>query len=396
MTISGEQPGRVEYPSVGVELMLVGGTVADADGPAVGIARPIVERSFVTRMFAVKREENRKTRAIEPARVQQPREKRARLSVLAGAEERADADARVAWPRVAVVPVADPAELFRQRSRRCGDRCTRWRVGQQPKREQATHNGITERQVRVDLLRPCFPTLLVGLEQRPGGVRVDVHKWLTVRDGKNHGERAAWLHRYLHRSPDFEWELRTRRERGGERSPAAGNDAATRFHARSGAGLSEARVELDDGVDRPSFRNEPTHENGRWEQPTLELGDHPFHECQPRAIRFPGGLERRSAVLVLPPHDPFRADGSDPKETGRGPADEAAEDRVAVEAGYAHPVDRSVGRDERGRAGIANESVVADRPASRRGHVNCAFSSRPSAIPNATCDTIATSGVRAP
>src|SRR4029079_713675 len=158
-------------------------------------------------------------------------------------------------PRVAVVPIPDPAELFRQRSRWCRYRCTRWRVGQQPKREQATHNGITDGQVSVDLLRPCPPTLLVSLEQRPGGVRVDVHKWLTVRYAKNHGERAARLHCEPHRLPGFEWQLRPRRERGGDRSPAAGNDASTRFHARSGAGLSEARVELDDGVDRPSFRN---------------------------------------------------------------------------------------------------------------------------------------------
>ena len=165
VTISGERPGRVEYPSVGVELMLVGGAVADAYGPAVAIARPIVERSFVGRTFAVQRKENGKTRAIEPARVQQPREERARLSVFAGAEEGVDADARVARPRVAVVPVADPADLFRQRSRWCRDRCTRWRVGQQPKREQATHDGITEGKVRVDLLRPCSPTLVVGLEQ---------------------------------------------------------------------------------------------------------------------------------------------------------------------------------------------------------------------------------------
>ena len=70
VTISGERPGCVEYPSVGVELMLVGGAVADPHGPAVAIARPIVERSFVTRTFAVEREQNRKARAIEPARVQ--------------------------------------------------------------------------------------------------------------------------------------------------------------------------------------------------------------------------------------------------------------------------------------------------------------------------------------
>ena len=39
-----EQPGGVEDPAVAVELVLVGGAVADAHGPAVGVAGPAVER----------------------------------------------------------------------------------------------------------------------------------------------------------------------------------------------------------------------------------------------------------------------------------------------------------------------------------------------------------------
>ena len=104
----GEEPRGVDNPSVAVELMLVGGAVADPDGPAVGIAGPIVEHSFVARMFAVKASAVREdARSVEPAGVQKPSKKLACFSCFADAEKCADADARVAWPRESIVPVAD-------------------------------------------------------------------------------------------------------------------------------------------------------------------------------------------------------------------------------------------------------------------------------------------------
>ncbi len=90
-------------------------------------------------------------------------------------------------------------------------------------------------------------------------------------------------------------------------------------------------------------------------------------------------------------HDSVRAAAGPTRNvTAPRTADEAAEDRVAVEVRHAHPVDRSVRRDERGGAGVADQPVVADRSRARRRAFQCAVSSRPSATPNARCETIAT------
>ena len=120
-----DEPGGVDDPAVAVELMLVGGAVADPDGPAVGVAGPVVERAFGRGMFAVQGEQDGKARPVEAAGVQEPGEEHAGFVFLAGAEEGADADARVARPGEAVVPVADPAEHFGQRGGRGRDRCAR-------------------------------------------------------------------------------------------------------------------------------------------------------------------------------------------------------------------------------------------------------------------------------
>jgi hypothetical protein len=65
-------------------------------------------------VLAVEREQHGQPRPVEPARVQQPTEERARFVGLAHAEERTDADAGVARPGEAVVPVAHATDRFRQ------------------------------------------------------------------------------------------------------------------------------------------------------------------------------------------------------------------------------------------------------------------------------------------
>jgi hypothetical protein len=96
--------------------VLVGGGVAEPDRPAARVARPAVERSLGLGMLAVEGEQHGQTRPVEPGRVQQPTHELAGLLGLAGAEERADADAGVARPGEAVVPVADAAEVLGQRA----------------------------------------------------------------------------------------------------------------------------------------------------------------------------------------------------------------------------------------------------------------------------------------
>jgi hypothetical protein len=55
------------------------------------------------------------------------------------------------------------------------------------------------------------------------------------------------------------------------------------------------------------------------------------------------------------------ADGADPPGAAALGVEDRAEDRWAVEAGPAEPVDRPVGGDERRRPAVGEEAVVADR-----------------------------------
>ena len=113
----GEQPGGVEDPAVAVELVLVGGAVADPDRHAVGVAGPARQLALRRWVPAVQGEQDRQAGPVEAAGVEQPGQEAARLVVLADAEEGGDADAGVAGPGVAVVPVPDA---------RRGPRAARW------------------------------------------------------------------------------------------------------------------------------------------------------------------------------------------------------------------------------------------------------------------------------
>src|SRR5829696_7784521 len=109
MAGAAEEPGGVQHPAVAVELVLVGGAVADPDRAAVGIAGPAVQLPFRGGAAAVEGEQDGQAGPVQAAGVQQPGVEVAGFAVLADAEERADADAGVAGPGVAVVPIADPA-----------------------------------------------------------------------------------------------------------------------------------------------------------------------------------------------------------------------------------------------------------------------------------------------
>ena len=188
MAGAGEQPGGVEDPAVAVELVLVGGAVADADRAAVGVAGPAVEFPFRGWVAAVEGEQDGEAGPVQAAGVEQPGEEVAGFVVLADAEEGADADAGVAGPGVAVVPVADPAGVFRERGCRCRDRRARRRVGQQPQGEQAADHRVAVREVAVDVGTPGLPAVFVGLQCRPGRVGVDVDQRFAVGDAEREGD----------------------------------------------------------------------------------------------------------------------------------------------------------------------------------------------------------------
>ena len=110
----GEQPGGVDHPAVAVELVLAGGTIADSHGAAVGVAGPAVELNFRWAGAPVEGEQDREAGSGQAAGVEQPGEEGAGLLGFAGGEEGGDADAGIARPGVAVVPVAATADPFRQ------------------------------------------------------------------------------------------------------------------------------------------------------------------------------------------------------------------------------------------------------------------------------------------
>ena len=154
MTGSGEEPCRRRAPSRSCRVDA--GRLRRCPPGRVGCRRSRANSSSVRSgrgVLAVQREQDGKPRPVEPARVQQPREELVGFVLLADAEKCADADARVAGPREAIVPVADAAEHFGQRGRWRRDGCAGRRVGEQPQREQAPHDCIAEWDVRVDRLR---------------------------------------------------------------------------------------------------------------------------------------------------------------------------------------------------------------------------------------------------
>ena len=251
-----EQPRRVEHPAVVVELMLVGGAVADPDRAAVGVSGPVVERALGTRMLAVQRQQHGKARSVEATGVQEPAEEHAGFACLADAEERPDADAGVARPREAVVPVADPAERLGQRRGRRRDRRTRRRVREQPQGDEAADDGVTERDVGVDRLRPAPPPLAVGFERAPRGLRVDVDQRLAVRDREHQDQRPARLDRDRHRPSGHDRQVGSRvagRPRARPRCRRA-RSAVARRAARGALRRSADRTRSSPGPRRRSRR----------------------------------------------------------------------------------------------------------------------------------------------
>lgn len=156
--------GGIEHPAVDVELVLGPGGVSDADGTAPQVAGPSLELSLVGRRGADEAEQRPEPGAVEAAGVQQPVQEGSGLLVPAGGQEGGDADAGIAGPGVAVVPVAEPAHLLGKRGGRGGHWRPRGRVGQQLEGEQAAEDRLSVGADVSDARRPGPPPRL-GLAQ---------------------------------------------------------------------------------------------------------------------------------------------------------------------------------------------------------------------------------------
>ena len=223
--------------------------------------------------------------------MEQPGVEVAGFGVLADAEKGADADAGVAGPGIAVVPVADPAGVFGERGCRCRDRRARRGVGQQPQGEQAAGHRVAVREVAVDVGTPGLPAVFVGLQCRPGRVGVDVGQRFAVGDAEREGDGLTRRDPQHHRSSGLEAERRrcAQRERGGR--PAAHDDVAAVLDARRPVVFAEAGIELDHGVNRAAGGGESAHQQAGRQQPAADVGDHPLGQGELPARRVPGCLK---------------------------------------------------------------------------------------------------------
>ena len=117
-------------------------------------------------------------------RAQEPLAPGLGLVPVAGVQHREQRQGRVAEPAVAVVPVADAADLLGQRGRRRGDDAAGGRVGERLEDEQRLVDLLVVVAVVPALPRPVEPVVL-GLGQRPLGVDRLGHRLVRRKPGED-------------------------------------------------------------------------------------------------------------------------------------------------------------------------------------------------------------------
>ena len=125
--------------------------------------------------------------------------------------------------------------------------------------------------------------------------------------------------------------------------------------------VPEAGREVEPGAHRPPAGGEPADEHGAGQEPAFDLGDETVGELELAAVDRPGRGQRHRVGPVGAARQPGVLAGADREPAGLVAADQPAEQGRVVEARHAPPVDRTVGRHERGRAGVTDQAVVADR-----------------------------------
>jgi hypothetical protein len=141
-----ELGGGVRDLAVDVELALVVGAVADPHRPRATVALQVVERALGQAACAVDVVEHLEVRVGQPRRVQHPLEERVRLVAAAEVEEGLEGDRGVAWPAVAVVPVARAADRLGQRAGG-GDHRPGQGVGEELQGQEAADHRVAPRPV---------------------------------------------------------------------------------------------------------------------------------------------------------------------------------------------------------------------------------------------------------
>jgi hypothetical protein len=126
-------------------------------------------------------------------------------------------------------------------------------------------------------------------------------------------------------------------------------------------GLAAPRIEEDRHVDGCAATFDATDEQGGGKEVVAVLCDHALGQGHPATGTRPGGLEHRRARSIGLLGRAAGVDGRDEEPPGFFASDQAAEDRLAVEAGKAEPVDRAFGRRQRRGSSVAEQRVIANR-----------------------------------
>ena len=373
---------RVEQLAVHVELGLVPRAVADAHRPAVAVTGQRVE--LVLRDEALAADAVHDLQAL-PAReaagggVGEEVEEPARLEAAPARRERADREAGVAHPRVAVVPVADAADLLGQRRRRRRDDRAGRRVVERPQHDRAAPQEVAVLALVADeLLGPRLPTgdrgvsraatISSGLERRAAvAPRVAGLRARTRRARPRRASASAAQHRAveLERARRVETTTaigppRVRHVPSARRDARAASSARTRDGPRSRRRARRALrctrrcARSPDGECRPmslwrssacsGMKSVSRDRAGRGAERGLE-----HHRVLDVLARWPRPAPR-GRIDQKPPGSP------------RMRAKKAGESRLR----QAGPVDRPGAADERAALAVAEQRVVRDRRGRRR------------------------------
>ena len=318
-------------------------------------------------------------------------------------EQRFQGQGGVTQPAVAVVPVADPAELLRQRRGRRGDDAAGVLVAQRPEGEQGAADRTGVAAVVLAPRRPVPPPRLGPVQ---GGGDVDGLRRRSVRGvpGEDEvvpgpggdvelpdvavvdrdGERVAAQQERVG-ACDREQRLGPSAGRGRRRGVGTGPDPSNPFRTRRG--------QRERGVDRGAVVLDPTHPRHVAAvpeadhqllphpddaldalDPTDQVGttapdghrlDHPHRPGRGP----PHGLQGERVVPVTPLLDdgPGVHGGEQPPTVARV-AQQGGEAGGGVEAGEAEPVDAAPVGHERGGVQVAQQGVAPDGDRRSGGH----------------------------
>ena len=334
---------RVEELAVDVELGLAPGAVADAHGRRVAPAAQVRELTLAEIVLAADAVHDLERVHVAGAAAGRARHEGDEVLGLVGAGadvERLQREARVTDPGVAVVPVALPADGLGQRGRGRGDDRPGGAVGQPLEHPRAELHELLVRAV-VDVVlelprAPAFDRVVdaAGDLGRRGRLR-------RIGDGRHAGADDDLV-------------------RAAEGATAFVGLAEERPHEAVLGPRRELHRQLDRAGDTLNLAQQLVRRVEAERMAALSLCE---RERVAQHHRAGPGRERRlehEGVRQVAALDRVFADGRD-RPVARVGIEDPAEDRRAVEARQAEPVDRAVRADERGRVAVGEQAVGGDR-----------------------------------